>query len=87
MTNQPPQLYLEVNVRSRKKSYFTGSAASLTSLNDKGEFDILPQHANFISLIKDYITLGKGAKEEQKFTISTGVLRVERNKVDVFLNV
>jgi len=78
---------LTVNIRSRKKSFFEGKTRTVTSLNDNGEFDILPQHANFVSLIRNYLVLNKGTKEEQKFVISTGVLRVKENKVDVFLDV
>lgn len=78
---------LDVNIRNRKISYFEGRGGSVTSLNDRGEFDILPQHANFISLIRNYIILNKGTKGEQKFVIGTGVVRVKENKVDVFLDV
>lgn len=78
---------LNVNIRNRKRLYFEGKALTATCLNDKGEFDILPQHANFISLIRNYIILNKGTKGEQKFVVGTGVLRVKENKVDIFLDV
>lgn len=74
-------------MRSRKKSFFAGKATSITSINDKGEFDILSQHANFISLIKNYVIFNKGMKSEQKFEIGTGVLRNKGNEVEIFLNV
>lgn len=76
-----------VNVRSPRKIFFSGKAYSVTSINDKGEFDILPLHANFISLIKDYIVIDKGRKEEKKFIISKGILKVEKNRVDIFLDI
>ena len=76
-----------VNIRNRKKTLFEGRTESVTSLNEKGEFDVLPFHANFISLIHDYVILAKGSTSEQKFTITTGVLRAKENKVDVFLDV
>jgi F0F1-type ATP synthase epsilon subunit len=79
--------YLSVLIKSRTKIFFDGRAQSLTSNNDKGVFDILPQHANFISIIKDFIIVDKGLKTEQKFTIKNGVLSVQSNKVDVYLDV
>lgn len=85
MVNQSSNL--NVSVRSRKKTYFKGGALSVTSLNDEGEFDILPEHANFISLIRSYIVIDKGLKSEQKFVISNGISRVKENKVEVFLEV
>ena len=86
MISNPSQT-LNVNIRSRKKNFFTGKTFSVTSINNKGEFDILPLHANFISLIKNYVILSKGTENEQKFALSTGVLRVKENRVDVFLDV
>ncbi len=77
---------LDVVVRSRKKTFFKGTTYSVTSLNDKGEFDILSQHANFISLVRKYIILNKTLPDEQKIAISSGVLRVKENNVQVFLN-
>lgn len=78
---------LTVNIRSRKKSFYEGKADSVTSLNDKGEFDVLAQHANFISIISNYVILNKNTKEEKKFVITSGVLRVKADIVDIFLDV
>ena len=87
MPYQPVNAKIDASIRSLKKAYFEGEASSLTSLNDKGEFDILPSHANFITLIQNYIIVNKGQKSEQKFLISNGILRVKENKVEVFLEV
>ena len=78
---------ITVLVKSLKKTYFEGKASSLTSLNDTGEFDILSEHANFISLIKKYVIIDKGLTSEQKLVVSNGVLRVKENKVEIFLEV
>ena len=78
---------MTATVRSLKKSYFDGKLVTFTSLNDTGEFDILSEHANFISLIRNYIIIDKGLPSEQKLVISNGILRVKENKVEVFLEV
>lgn len=78
---------LSVNIRTAKRTFFQGNVISLTSVNDKGEFDVLYEHANFISLIRDCIIVNKGTSNERKFVITTGILKVEQNKVDVFLDV
>lgn len=80
-------LELFVNITSPRKTFFSGKAYSVTSSNDKGEFSILPLHANFISLIKDYIIVDRGTQKEKKFVISKGILKVEKNKVDIFLDI
>ena len=76
---------LNVNIRSKDKMFFSGQVRSLTSFNDKGEFDILPLHTNYISIIKDYIFINKGSSEEKKIVINKGVLRIKEDVLDVFL--
>lgn len=78
---------LIVNIRTTKKSLFNGKAATVTSTNSTGEFDILAQHANLISLVKEYVILNKDSLQEKKFTISTGILKVEQDRVDIFLDI
>lgn len=77
---------LHVNIQSQDKNYFKGTAYSITSVNNKGEFDILPLHANFISLIMNYLVVDRALGTEKKFVISKGIIRNSKNKVDVFLD-
>jgi len=37
--------------------YFDGDVKAVTSKNDTGIFDILPEHSNFISLITSPLTI------------------------------
>ena len=80
-------LTLVVYIRSRNKSFYKGPIRSLTALNDTGEFDVLPQHANFITLIKDYIILDKDYETEQKFDIESGVLSVLGENINAYIGV
>lgn len=77
---------LKVSIKSRVKSLYDGSATSLTSINDTGEFDILASHANFVSLIKEKIILDKGLATEKKFEINSGVLSCNSDEVLVYLD-
>lgn len=77
---------LQVYIRSRKRDYYKGPAHSVTSKNDKGVFDILPYHANFITLIKDLIVIDQDKKSQNKIEIKSGVLSVASNRVDVYLD-
>lgn len=76
---------LEVNIVSADDNVFDGTVRMLTSKNDDGEFDILPLHANFISIIKEKIILHKTTKEKQDIPITNGVLKVVENRVDIIL--
>ena len=77
---------INITIKSRKKILYQGKALYLTSVNDNGKFDILPQHANFISLIKDFIIIRKEDEQDEKIDIKTGVLKNINNIVSVYLN-
>ena len=76
-----------VTVRNRQGLAFEGEIKSVTSFNKLGRFDVLAQHANFITLIKDRVMLGKKDGKFMEIPFSTGVMMVEGNKVEVFLGV
>jgi len=76
---------LEVNIVSADDNVFDGTVKMLTSKNDDGEFDILPLHTNFITLIKEKIILHKTTKDKQDIPITNGVLKVVENRVDIIL--
>ncbi len=79
-------MYLNTIIRSRSEEIFNGKNSTVTSVNDLGEFDILYSHANFISIIKKYIIIDKGLQTERRIEVpTTGVLRVLRDYVEVFI--
>ncbi|MCA9389948.1 hypothetical protein KC571_00940 [candidate division WWE3 bacterium] len=78
---------LKVHVRNRSRTLFEGDAVSVTSLNNTGVFDVLAQHANFITLINKYITIKKPDLKIETIEIEKGVLRVIENKVDIYLEI
>lgn len=80
------EVKLNITIRDRRKVLFFGKGFSLSSTNEKGDFDILPQHANIISLIRDYVVVDKSLKSEKKFTTRQGILVVKENNVQAFLD-
>ena len=78
---------LTVTVRNREKIFYQDSAKGVTSYNAKGKFDILPEHVNFISIITKQIIIYKPDNTTQEFKISTGVLKVNKNDVQIFLGI
>ncbi len=72
-------------VKSRNKIYFEDDVYSVTSSNDKGVFDVLPFHANFISIIRDFIKIDKGDVDNVKFEIKSGIMYVESNIVNIYV--
>ncbi len=64
---------------------YEGKVKALSSVNDKGKFDILANHANFISLIKDKIILHERTGKKKEFILKKGVLKIVSDQVRVFL--
>lgn len=78
---------LSVSIRTRDKIVFEGQALAVSSVNAKGPFDVLPEHANFITLIKDTLVIRKVDKTDQKLTIKNGVMHSADNKISIYLDI
>lgn len=71
----------------KKEVFFEGEAEVVSSKNQLGIFDILPQHANFITLIFDELSILTPKGEKFVYRFKRGVLEVMKNKVNVFLGI
>lgn len=76
---------LTVTVCSREGVLFEGAASSVSSVNDTGPFDILPQHENFVSIIRQKIIIRD--TEMHEVTLKSGVLKVRENRVEVYVGI
>jgi len=69
-----------------EKEPFRGEAEAVSSQNRLGKFDILPEHANFITLIFGSLIIHTFPdKKKLAYQFERGVLEVSENKVNVFL--
>lgn len=85
-TDSPEELLVSVFWSpSQGNEPYEGKAAAVTSENQAGKFDILPQHVNFISLIKNKLIVHTLDKKEVEYAFTRGVLEVSNNKVSVYL--
>lgn len=81
-------LTMDINVSSPYKVYYEGKAFSISAENATGNFDILPKHHNFISLLKaSTLTIRTAKGEEQKIDIGGGLIHVKADQARVFLDV
>ncbi|KKU02752.1 MAG: H+transporting two-sector ATPase delta/epsilon subunit [Candidatus Amesbacteria bacterium GW2011_GWA1_46_35] len=78
---------LTVIIRDRKGVVWEGEAAAVTGRNVKGPFDILPEHANFISIISKKLIIKTPDKKSREFNVESGILQVRENKVMIYLGV
>lgn len=86
--SQPPQdLSLHVIARAPFHLYFDGEAAAVSASNKVGNFDILPGHADFFSLLSPGDIVIDGGGEPLSFSISNGIMTVRDNEVMIFVNI
>jgi F0F1-type ATP synthase epsilon subunit len=88
-TTQEPKPILDrihVMVRNRRQVLFDDDVKALTSKNDTGVFDILPEHSNFISVMKEAITLHKLDGTEQVITLKNGLIKVKNSSVRCYID-
>ncbi|MGD8744669.1 MAG: hypothetical protein PVJ52_03685, partial [Candidatus Woesebacteria bacterium] len=65
---------LHLTIKNRERIIFDGEVKSLTSYNEKGKFDVLPQHANFISLIRKELVYRELDGKENKLELTKGII-------------
>lgn len=75
----------KLRIVSKEGVVYDGEAFSITSYNESGRFDVLSQHANFISLISREITLRDLGGKVRKILIKSALLRVRENNVEIYI--
>ncbi|HEV2339955.1 MAG TPA: hypothetical protein VGT05_04335 [Patescibacteria group bacterium] len=78
---------LSVTIKNPENTLFQGSVYAVTSYNERGVFDVLPLHANFICLIKNQVILSITKVDKKTIPIQRGVIKVLKNKVSIFLDI
>lgn len=83
---------LHVRIISPQQLILDTEAESVSSKNIQGNFDILPQHANFITLVENSSIVVRPARpaggvQEQKplvFKFPLAIIFTKENKVDIY---
>lgn len=76
---------LHVKVISPSQIFYEGPASSVSAVNKVGPFDILPDHANFFSLLTSGDIVVRLPGPDLKFPIKHGIVKVTNNVVTLFI--
>lgn len=72
---------------SPEEVVWEGQALALSSENSEGDYDILPGHANFMTLIKGTsVTLLLEDNKEESFTFEHAVLFFDEDKARIYIH-
>lgn len=83
--NQDKRELLLLKIQTKEGISFNDKVKAVTSYNDQGIFDVLPEHENFISVIKNKVIIHLLDGKDKEMKIDTGVLKVYTNEVHIFL--
>lgn len=78
---------IRIVIRNRQGVVIDEEVKAVSSLNEKGIFDVLPQHENFISMIKEIITVHKKTGDKKELKINQGIIKVYENEAFIYLDV
>ena len=86
MTGSPETL--NVTARAPFQLHYEGPAQVVSAVNKVGQFDILPGHADFFSMLKagEVIIETETSDKPITFTISNGIVTVRDNEVMIFVD-
>lgn len=83
MADQDP--LLKVTIMTPREIVFDAPAFAVSSKNSEGSFDILPGHANFISIIQNQpIKITKPDKSTQLFNFERAIIKSAKNEVRIY---
>ena len=76
-----------VKVRDTENLIFEGDIERISSYNEVGPFDIYPMHANFISILRQEVSLYNGGQKVKELKFEQAVMKVKSDAVGIFLGV
>ncbi len=78
---------LHVRINTPEKLLWEGDARSVSSKNVDGPFDILPMHANFITIVENEKIFVRTASETKDFSFPHSVIYAHANAVNIYTNI
>lgn len=78
---------LHVKIRDTDNVLFEGDVDRINSYNEIGPFDIYPMHANFISIIRNKVTLYNKNEKLKELTFEQAVMKVKKDNVHIYLGI
>ena len=85
MDNNSSKNILQVKVMTPDRFLYYGLALSISSSNSEGLFSILPQHANFITIIENQpIRIEKPDHQILLYQFSEAIILNNQNQISIY---
>jgi len=77
----------KVKIRDTENTIYDGEVERISSYNEVGPFDIYPMHANFISILRQEVSLYNGHQKVKEMKFEQAVLKVKADTAQIFLGI
>ena len=79
---------LDVTIVSPYEVLFADKALSVSSKNSAGSFDVLPQHANLVTIIENSpIIIQKENKQKITFSFPLAIMYITTDKLTIYAQI
>lgn len=75
---------LVLSIKTAKGTQFEGEVESVSGINQVGPFDILSEHAQFVTPITGVLKWRLSGGKESSITFKQGLLHVKDDRVEIF---
>ena len=86
MSHKDEEAELTVIARAPFHIYYEGPATVVSATNKIGQFDVLPGHADFFSILTPGDVIIDTKNQSVDFHINNGIIAVRDNEVMLFVN-
>jgi len=84
-THEDPTMKLQI--LSPDTTLFDGQVKEISCHNEKGQFDVLFGHANFMSMIDKKITVIQADGVKKEYPVEQALIEVHNNEIYIFVNI
>lgn len=81
---RPQRDHIDLTVMSPRGLLWKGKVRSISSVNSQGSFDLLPQHAHFVTLIRNQPIAAARDEGEKQFSFKQAVIHLVDDVATVY---
>lgn len=74
-------------IRDRERILYQGKALAITTKNETGVLDILPEHTHFITIIQNSLEIVQKDGKTLNIPVTKGILKVYEGEVRIYLGI
>ncbi len=77
---------MQLRISTPEQTVYAGEADSLVLEGDKGQLEILPQHASLVTFVRPGVARVRSAAGTKDFNLGEGVLRIQDDKIVILVS-